>query len=171
MLVGLSNQHVKELITIKNLTLIKFLMQVQLSRIQCKRQLLAQKHVVTTTCTRSLRSVHSFLHSSYQAHKILRFTMLFNRPDTRKRAPSCGVICTHVIHVPSTHPIRHHKLHLERFSANATYFSSLVKGQIPFHPIPALSRFDCSNMVADRFEAGRGPVADLLARASSLLAS
>ena len=29
----------------------------------------------------------------------------------------------------------------------------------------------CSNLVADRFEAGRGPVADLLARASSLLAS
>jgi len=28
-----------------------------------------------------------------------------------------------------------------------------------------------SKLVADRFEAGRGPVADLLARASSLLAS
>jgi len=142
----------------------------------------------------------------------------------------------HVIHVPSTPSIRHHKLHLQRFSANAAYFSSLVKGQIPLRYLVADSRFEagrrpaaswnlayqlasselarasrsatcprpasdlsatsfelprhveiartCSKlvvdrfqpkfhyaMVADRFEAGCGPVADLLARASSLLAS
>ena len=33
------------------------------------------------------------------------------------------------------------------------------------------TRRDSSNLLADRFEAGRRPVADLLARASSLLAS
>jgi len=47
------------------------------------------------TC-RSLRSFQLFLHHSsfYPTHKILCFTMLFNRPDTPKSAPSSGGIYT-----------------------------------------------------------------------------
>jgi len=33
-----------------------------------------------------------------------------------KSAPSCGASNPHVIHVPSTHPIQHSKLHLNDFS-------------------------------------------------------
>jgi len=42
----------------------------------------------------SLRTVHPFLYSSpfYPTPKILCFTMLFNRPDTPKSAPSRGSI-------------------------------------------------------------------------------
>ena len=79
-----------------------------------ERKLLAQKHHTTHIIN---ISIHSSLHSSpvYPAHKILCFTMLFNRPGTPKVPVAASVSLSNMV-LWTRHLPQHLKLHLDWFS-------------------------------------------------------